>query len=352
MPENFAIFTTNISLIKSARDCFDGLSTCYFASDLQSFGMLMERLNPSFWCIDRSDYSSELEACFNSRNCPFSIVNTLEEIKSCVGSRNRNPVEECTGLQFTEESITSESFNGITGNSPVIQNLKSKIIKFAQSDFNVLITGETGTGKSVIANAIHELSPRRSNRIIRKNINAISDSLFESELFGHVKGAFTGAEKDHRGVLTQAQDSSLFLDEFGDLPLHLQVKLLTVIQEREYSPVGSEKTFSTNARFIFATNADLEKKVAEGTFREDLLSRIQTLKIEVPPLREHPEDIPMIADAILNRLGTFKRLSPLSKETLKRGYWKRNVRDLEDCLKLATVLCEENVISPAFLKFN
>jgi two-component system response regulator AtoC len=213
----------------------------------------------------------------------------------------------------------------------------------------VLVTGESGTGKEVLARAIHAQSPRREQGFVAINCGAITEGLLESELFGHAKGAFTGADRAHRGLFRDADGGTLFLDEIGELPTSLQVKLLRVLQEEEVRPVGESKSHRVDVRIIAATARDLETEVQEGRFREDLFYRLNVVRLEVPPLRERPKDIPLLLDHFLARFRDTlgKPVRALSDEALEHlvAYpWPGNIRELENVIERAIILADGDVL--------
>lgn len=241
--------------------------------------------------------------------------------------------------------------SGIIGNSPPIRRLLEMIEKVAQPDTRVLIIGESGTGKELIARALHDRSPRRENPFIAVNCAALSEHLFESELFGHEKGAFTGAISMKRGRFELAQGGTIFLDEVGELALPLQVKLLRVLQQREFERVGGTQVYKLDVRVVAATNRDLAMDVREGKFREDLYHRLNVVCIQSPPLRDRREDIPMLAHYFLERAALrckrqVKTISPEAVELLVRYPWPGNVRELENAIERAVVLGETESILP------
>lgn len=223
--------------------------------------------------------------------------------------------------------------------------------KVAKTDTNVLITGENGTGKELIAQEIHHLSARNNEMLVSVDMGAISETLFESELFGHVKGAFTDA-KDHRsGKFEVAHQGTLFLDEIGNLPLHLQSKLLTVLQNREVVRVGSNHPVPIDIRLICATNRNLPALVNEGLFREDLLYRINTIHIEVPPLRERGDDVLVLAELFLKKYASKYNKAQLkinkqAQEKLLKYNWPGNIRELEHAIEKAVILSDSNILKP------
>jgi transcriptional regulator with PAS, ATPase and Fis domain len=242
----------------------------------------------------------------------------------------------------------------IIGRSDKIRQVCRLIGSVAASDATVLIQGESGTGKEIAANAIHVQSRRRCGPFVRVNCAALPDALLESELFGHVKGAFTGATRDRRGRFKQADGGTILLDEIGSMPLSGQVTLLRVLQEREFEPVGSSQSVSVDVRVIAATNVDLEKSVAAGTFRADLYYRLNVFGITLPPLRERPEDIPPLAQHFLRHYGEAlrKQLRSLGPDTLSAlcAYsWPGNVRELENAIEHATIVETGCVVLPASL---
>ena len=235
------------------------------------------------------------------------------------------------------------------GQSRVIQETFKVVGRVAPSDAPVLVTGESGTGKELIAQAVHEYSPRRKNEFIAINCGAIPENLLESELFGHEKGAFTGAMAKRAGRFEQCDGGTLFLDEIGDMPQSVQVKLLRVLQDGSFSRVGSNETQTSDVRIVAATNKDLAREVAEGNFREDLYYRLNVVEIRLPALRERPEDIPLLAEFFLQRLarkyGLARiKLSGEAIETLQKHRWTGNVRELENTMARACALAESSLL--------
>ncbi len=229
---------------------------------------------------------------------------------------------------------------GLLGQSAAMVQLRREIELVASTDLPVLVTGETGTGKELAVRTLHSLSRRASEALVYVNCAALPESIVESELFGHVKGAFTGATEARPGKFRVADGASLFLDEIGELPLHVQPKLLRVLQEGEVQPVGSDLVARVDVRIFAATNRDLEAEVRAGRFRADLLHRLDVCRIKVPALRDHAEDIPLLAghfaDRARRRLGTGPiRISPDARDQLGRGTWRGNVRELENALSRA-----------------
>jgi two-component system response regulator AtoC len=247
-----------------------------------------------------------------------------------------------------------EEFNhyGIVGRSRVMQEVIRKAELVGETKSTVLITGETGTGKELVARAIHARSAQRDMPLIKVNCAAIPDTLLESELFGHVRGAFTGATSNKKGKFALADDSTIFLDEIGTLTPVLQSKLLRVLQEREFEPLGSERSQQVDVRVIAATNRDLRQMVKDGTFQEDLYYRLNVIPIEIPPLRNRREDIPILVEHFMRKhqQRTGKRIDRIEAgvvDTLADYHWPGNVRELENAIERAVVLCTDGVIGPA-----
>ena len=240
-------------------------------------------------------------------------------------------------------------FRKIVGNSPRMQSLYRILEKISDTDSTVLITGESGTGKELVAKTIHFNSSRASNPFVPINCGAIPRDLIESELFGHEKGSFTGAIGSRIGRFELAAGGTIFLDEIGELPFPLQVKLLRVIQEREFERIGGVRTIKVNVRIIAATNRDLEKAVAEGAFREDLFYRLNVIPLHVPPLRERDDDVFLLFDHFMGEICRRRKkiplkVSPEARDTLRRYRWPGNVRELENAVERMVVLTEGDVI--------
>jgi DNA-binding NtrC family response regulator len=238
---------------------------------------------------------------------------------------------------------------GIIGESGPMQEALSLVRRVAPSDATVLIRGESGTGKELIANAIHYASPRAAGPLVKVNCAALAESLLEAELFGHEKGAFTGAIATRKGRFELADGGSLFLDEIGDLPAHMQVKLLRVLQEREFERVGSSRPITVNVRLLAATHRDLEGLVRDGRFREDLYYRVNVVTVTLPPLRERRDDLPLLIDHFV-RTFAAKNAKPIegltreAREALLRYDYPGNVRELENLIERAVVLTRDEVI--------
>ena len=242
------------------------------------------------------------------------------------------------------------------GVSRVLQEVFKIVGRVAQTDAPVLVTGESGTGKELVARAVHEYSPRRKAEMVAINCGAIPENLLESELFGHEKGAFTGAVAKRAGRFEQCDSGTLFLDEIGDMPASVQVKLLRVLQDGTFSRVGGNETLSSDVRIVAATNKDLAHEVSQGNFREDLYYRLNVVEINLPPLRQRPEDVPLLAEFFLQRLARKQgmarmRLSGEAVEALQKHRWPGNVRELENTIARACALSTSDLLLPEDIPF-
>ena len=239
----------------------------------------------------------------------------------------------------------------LVGESPAMQKIKSSIGKFAETDANILILGENGTGKDVVAHLIHQMSERNGNPFVTIDLGTVPEHLFESELFGYEKGAFTGATSAKAGRMEVASGGTLFLDEIGNLSLHAQTKLLTAIEKRLITRVGSTKERNIDVRIISATNADLQSMVEKGIFRQDLMYRINTIEIHIPPLRERGDDVILLAEFFLEKYASkynkkIKGISRDAKIMLARYGWPGNVRELQHAVERAVIMEESTIIKP------
>ncbi|HEY1303026.1 MAG TPA: sigma-54 dependent transcriptional regulator [Vicinamibacterales bacterium] len=263
--------------------------------------------------------------------------------------------EERVEHQHLKEQVREQySFANVVGQSRVMKELFDLIESVAASDANILIQGENGTGKEVIANAIHHHSNRASGPFIKINCASIPKDLIESELFGYKKGAFTGAFSDKIGLLEMAEGGSLLLDEIGEMPPYLQTKLLRVLQEREYRPIGSDRLVTVDFRLVCATNIDIEVALRENKLREDLYFRINTIALRVPPLRERTEDVPLLCNHFLSKFNrryqkSVRSVSPSAYHLLIRNRWAGNVRELENAIERAVLVCKTGEVTPSDL---
>lgn len=283
---------------------------------------------------------------------PWDNAKLLATLQSAYSLRqSRKEVKKLREKQSVLNRDIQKEEDICWGKSPAMQRLLTMIKKVAVTDANVLITGENGTGKELIAKMIHRYSPRAAETLIIVDMGAVTETLFESELFGHVKGAFTDAKADRSGKFEAADGGSLFLDEIGNLSYPLQAKLLSALQTRHITRVGSNKSISVDIRLISATNKNLFKSVKEGEFREDLLYRINTIHLEVPPLRERREDIPQLADFFLRRLArkygkSDLKLGEKALCKLESYAWPGNVRELEHAIEKAVILSDNQELQP------
>jgi len=240
-------------------------------------------------------------------------------------------------------------FPDIIGESMTMRGLLSLIKKVAPTDSTVLILGESGTGKELVATSIHDNSERTDQPFIKLNCAAIPEELLESELFGHEKGAFTGATRSKPGKFDMANGGTLFLDEIGDMPYNLQAKVLRILQEQEFYRVGGSRTIKVDARIIASTNKNLEKMVQEGTFREDLFYRLNVFTLHLPPLRERKEDISLLVDNFLQNSPKKVEISSVALQMLVAFSWPGNIRELQNTIESASVIAENGYIEPAQL---
>ena len=249
----------------------------------------------------------------------------------------------------------TDGFAGLVGQSPPMRRLFEKIQAIAPTDYPVLIRGESGTGKELVARAIHALSKRRQRPLVAVSCPAVPEHLLESEFFGHRRGAFTGADRDHIGLFEEAHGSSLFLDEIGDIPVALQIKLLRVLQEREIKPLGATKTLKVDARILSSTNQDIEAKIQDRSFREDLYYRLNVVTLRTPALAEIKEDIPLLVNHFsrlaCSELGLApKRFTAGALEELMRRPWPGNVRELQNLVRRVVMFSPESTIRAAELR--
>lgn len=264
------------------------------------------------------------------------VYRALEKVKA--NRKDQNNIQKSSG---TVEII---------GNSPAIQSAKRLAEKVAVTDATVLLTGETGTGKEVFAHVIHQKSPRSKGNFVALNCSAFSKDLLESELFGHKKGAFTGAVSDKKGLVEEAANGTLFLDEIGEMPLELQAKLLRLLENGEYIKMGETKTSHSNFRLIAATNRDLKQEISRGNFREDLYFRLNIFEIHLPPLRDRLQDVPLLAKDFILKFSAAMHLNTVQVEDnylekLKTSDWKGNIRELKNAIERSMILMEGSTLS-------
>jgi two-component system, NtrC family, response regulator HydG len=308
----------------------------------------LREINLPFLYISANTNQTTLEAVKETQPYGFMVKPFRERdlIVMLDIAKYRFDIEK--GCEFIQNS-DDESIEGIIGKSKVLQDVVEKVRVVAPTETSVLVVGESGTGKEKIAHSVHELSDRKDQPNVIVNCAALPLSLIESELFGHEKGSFTGANTQRIGKFEQANNGTIFLDEIGELPLDSQVKLLRVLQEREIERLGGNKTIKVNVRIVAATNRSLEKEVAEGRFRLDLYYRLNVFPIELPPLRERKEDIELLANFFLNKYATASRrnITSISKNALEQllNYnWPGNIRELEHLIERSVLLAKTNEI--------
>ena len=295
---------------------------------------------------------------------PLSVMKNASILRNTAGEiiggvENFSDLRETVAREtlitdLRQELNGRQGFHGLIGDSPIMQKAYGLISSAARSEAPVILYGESGTGKELAARAVHDLSPRAENSLVKVNCAALNESLLESELFGHVKGAFTGADQNRVGRFEAAHGGDIFLDEIGEIPPTIQVKLLRVLQEKEVERVGDNRVIAVDVRIISATNKDLRTMIEAGAFREDLFYRIGVIPIRLPPLRERREDIPLLVNAFLHRvrLKAEKPVSGMTEEALDRLYaydWPGNVRELINTIEYAFVVCRGGIIEPSHL---
>lgn len=271
---------------------------------------------------------------------PFSMNELLQKVQEALSCRM---IEQVADPSAEVEASNVDCFAGMIGISPPMQLLFDRMRKVSRMDVNVLVTGESGTGKELVARAIHSLSPRRGEILVPIDCASLPENLLESELFGYSRGSFTGAHADKKGLLEFAHKGTLFLDEVGEIPPSLQVKLLRVLQERCFRPIGCREQVEVNIRVVAATNRNLEEEVQAKSFRSDLYYRLNVVGLHLPPLRERREDIPLLANYFLRQFTQEQNLPPMTllpdaMEALRRYGWPGNVRELQNSMEHAATL--------------
>ena len=320
-----------------------GKKTAFFCVPIKLEGNTIGTLS-----VDRETTRTEdFEADVRLLNVIATMVAQAAKLNKLLESDRKRLKDE--NLRLRQELKSQFNVHNMVGTSNAIKEVYLLIEQVADSNATVVIRGESGTGKDLVAHAIHYASPRAGKPFIKVNCTALPDSLLESELFGHEKGAFTGATERKIGRFERASGGTIFLDEIGDFSMNLQVKLMRVIQFKEFERVGGTESIKTNVRIIVATNKDLEKQISEGLFREDLYYRINVFPIFLPPLRERKDDIMLLADYFLERIAKennkdISRISTPAIEMLTSYHWPGNVRELENCIERAVLLCDGQVI--------
>ncbi|MCH1918223.1 nif-specific transcriptional activator NifA [Shewanella sp. A3A] len=297
---------------------------------------------------------AELSALSRFLEMVANLIAKNVQLAYKVETKEKQLVDERDGLR--RKVRNNYSFKNLVGHTKAMRQIFEQIRLVSRWDSTVLLRGESGTGKELVANAIHYNSPRANNPFIKLNCAALPDNLLESELFGHEKGAFTGAVKQRKGRFEMAHNGTIFLDEIGETSPAFQAKLLRVLQEKEFERVGGTSTISVNVRIIAATNRNLEEEVSQGTFREDLYYRLNVMPMYLPPLRERTEDLPELAEHMIKRLGMAQQrelsLTDSAVRAMMAYSWPGNVRELENTLERASVLSESGIIGPELVSFS
>jgi DNA-binding NtrC family response regulator len=356
--ENYDIIRTHsgadaVGLIQKIRP--DLVITDLKMSDIDGIAVLKEakKSDPEVVVIIVTAFASVETALHAMKEGAYDYVIKpfkLDELRMVVsrGLDLRNIKAE--NVYLKKELAQRYGFENIVGNSPQMQKLFDTIRKVADVDTTVLIAGESGTGKELVARAVHFNSPRKGRPFVAINCGALPEGILESELFGHVKGAYTGAVSTKPGLFQEADQGTLFLDEIGLTTPAIQVSLLRVLQDRVIRMVGDSKSIKVDVRIIAATNEDLEAKVKDGSFREDLFYRLSVIPVTIPPLRERTDDIPLLIKHIIDKMcakqGTAKRVSDEAVQVLCGYNWPGNVRELENVIERAVSLSETDIISP------
>ena len=317
--------------------------TAFFCVPIKLEGITIGALS-----VDRqADQDTDFEGHLRLLNIISTMIAQAVKLNKLVESEQRQLRDE--NIRLRQELKARFNIHNMVGSSNAMQQVYRLIEQVSDSNTTVLIRGESGTGKDLVAHALHYNSPRAEKPFIKVNCTALPETLLESELFGHEKGAFTGATDRKTGRFERAHGGTIFLDEIGDFPVTLQVKLLRVIQFKEFERLGGTETIKTNVRIIVATNKHLEQQIQQGIFREDLYYRINVFPIYLPPLRERKDDIMQLADYFLEKYATenhkhITRISTPAIEMLTSYHWPGNIRELENCIERAVLLCDRDVI--------
>lgn len=313
----------------------------------------IKKFNPAIPIIIMTAYSSVEKAVdamkFGAYDYLIKPLN-FEDLKMTIERAFGHMKLSIENQELRERILSEHSFKNIIGTSKTMKKVVETAKIAANSEATILITGESGTGKELFAKAVHNNSLRREHKLVTVNCAALSATLLESELFGHEKGAFTGADKKRDGLFMQADKGSIFLDEIGEVPLSMQAKLLRVVQEKEIQRVGSDKPIYVDVRIITATNRNLEQRVNDEQFREDLYYRLNVVNIEIPPLRDRIGDVPLLAQNFLTKFTQKNKkqingFTPVSMDALSKYSWPGNVRELENCIERAVILTMGEYIS-------
>lgn len=273
----------------------------------------------------------------------------INELRAVVDKASQSQRLARQNLELRRQLQERFGFEGVVGNSPEMHRIIEKLRQVAPTSATVLITGESGTGKELVAKALHNNSPRKNKPFVPLNCAALSDNILESELFGHIKGAFTGADRERKGLIEHANGGTLFLDEIGDIPTSTQVKLLRVLESGEILRMGSNEPTKVSVRLVTATNRDLQEAIKENKFRQDLYHRIKVISIKMPPLRSRKEDIPLLIDHFLKEFckthsKTVRSITPEARKALAAYHWPGNVRELRNVLESMVVVDTDGVL--------
>jgi two-component system response regulator PilR (NtrC family) len=319
----------------------------------------LKDINPETIVILITAYASPETAVLAMKEGAYDYVEKdfdIDTLKQIIKSALDKKGIKKSDAEFIKQVEDDVAFSGMIGKSREMLKVYSTIKKIAPTTANVLILGESGTGKELVAKSIHQNSMRKDKPFVVLNCGGIPDALLETELFGHMKGAFTGAHADKAGLLTIAEGGTVFLDEIGELPPFLQVKLLRVVQEKTFRCVGGTRDIKADVRLISATNQNLEEKVKNGTFREDLFFRLNVIPIHMPPLRERKEDIPVLVKYFIEKYSSefgkeIKTISSYAMDLLKNYAFPGNVRELQNIIERSVAMETSNIILPENLSF-
>ena len=345
----------DIALGLLSRDLFDLVLTDVRMPRMSGLALLqkVKAASPETIVIMMTAYASTENAVEAMKEGAYDYLTKpfqFDEVQLIIQNALERKKLKRENRQLKEALREQATFSQIIGNSPPMRKVLELVEKVSVSRANVLILGESGTGKELIARAVHFNSPRREEPFVAINCGTLSETLLESELFGHMKGSFTGAVSNKEGLFEVANNGSIFLDEIGDTPLPIQVKLLRVLQEREFRRIGGTKDIQVDVRIIAATNQDLKKRVKEGAFRSDLFYRLDVIPIVLPPLREHAEDIPLLVDFFVKRFNAtlgkqFNGVSPEAMQALMWHPWRGNVREMQNLIERAMALASGSLLT-------
>jgi len=342
-------------LERMAEETFDAVLTDLVMHDVDGIGVLKEArsLQPEAVVLLITGHGSIETAVDAMRLGAADYLSKpvrIAELRTRLARAIESGALRRTNLELRRQIDKRFGFEGIVGHSPAMQRVFSVLGQVSATSATVLILGESGTGKELVARAIHENSPRKDRRFVAVNCAALSEGLIESELFGHVKGAFTGAVASKEGRIVYADGGTLFLDEVGDMPLATQAKLLRVLETREVQPVGGNVLQKVDVRLVAATNRDLREMVKAGQFREDLLFRLQVVALELPPLRERAGDVPLLIDHFIHEFAAqhgrgVRGITPEARTALVRYDWPGNVRELRNAIENMVLLAHSDVLA-------